>query len=70
MKITNAQLIFNKYKIHKKFYQSQLSTVYEGLIIKNNDPVAIKIEKRKEANFLMKEAFFFFFFKGFGITIF
>ena len=48
MKITNNQLIFNKYKIQKKINQSLLSIVYEGINIKDNEPVAIKIAKRKK----------------------
>ena len=68
MKITNDQLIFNKYKIKKKINQSLLSIVYEGINIKDNEPVAIKIAKRKEEeDLLMKEAFFLFDLKGFGI---
>ena len=61
------QLIFNKYKTKKKIYQSRLSTVYEGISIKDNEPVAIKFEKKNKDNILMKEASFLLHLKGFGI---
>jgi serine/threonine protein kinase len=41
--------------------------VYEGISIKDNEPVAIKFEKRNKEDLLMKEASFLFDLKGFGI---
>ena len=61
------RLIFNKYKIRKKIYQSRLSMVYEGISIKDNELVAIKFEKRNKEDLLMKEASFLLDLKGFGI---
>ena len=67
MKLESNKLIFNKYKIRKLIYQSKLSAVYEGKNIKNNEPVAIKFEKRRRNDFLVSESFFLFNLKGFGI---
>ena len=48
-------------------YKSKMSEVYEGINIKNNEPVAIKFEKRRGGNFIVSESFFLFDLKGFGI---
>ena len=42
----NNRLFFNKYKIKKLIYQTKLSSIYEGINIKDNEPVAIKLEKK------------------------
>ena len=62
MKIKTNTLIFKKYKVKKLIYQSKLSAVYEGINIINNEPVAIKFEKKNREDFLVSESFFFFFF--------
>ena len=67
MKIKNNKLIFNKYKTRKLIYHSQLSTVYEGINVKNDEPIAIKFEKRKGRDFTVSESFFLLILKGFGI---
>ena len=67
MKIKTNTLIFKKYKVKKLIYQSKLSAVYEGINIINNEPVAIKFEKKNREDFLVSESFFLFDLKGFGI---
>ena len=67
MEINIDKVIFNKYKARKLLYYTNLSEVYEGINIKNNEPVAIKFEKRKSTNFVVSEAYFLFNLKGFGI---
>ena len=64
----NKKLIFNKYKIKKLIAKSPFSLLYEGINIKNNEPVAMKFEKKtNEFNYLESEAFILFNLKGFGI---
>ena len=70
MKEIGKKLIFkvNKYKIKKLINKSSCSLVYEGLNIKENEPVALKFEKRtNQFHFLESEAFILFNIKGFGI---
>ena len=67
MKIKTNTLIFKKYKVKKLIYQSKLSAVYEGINVINNEPVAIKFEKKNREDFLVSESFFLFDLKGFGI---
>ena len=64
----NSRLFFNKYKIKKLIYQTKLSSIYEGINIKDNEPVAIKLEKKSsELPYLESEAYFLFSLKGYGI---
>ena len=64
----NNRLFFNKYKIKKLIYESSYSIIYEGINVKDNDPVAIKLEKKTgEVNLLESEAYFLFYLKGYGI---
>ena len=64
----NNKLFFNKYKTKKLIYQTKLSSIYEGINIKDNESVAIKLEKKAgEVNLLESEAYFLFYLKGYGI---
>ena len=64
----NNRLFFNKYKIKKLIYQTKLSSIYEGINIKENEPVAIKLEKKSgKFDLLESEAYFLFYLKGYGI---
>jgi len=64
----NNRLFFNKYKIKKLVYKTSLSSIYEGINIKDNEPVAIKLEKNtSKMNLLESEAFFLFYLRGYGI---
>ena len=64
----NNRLFFNKYKIKKLIYQSKLSILYEGINLKDNEPVAIKLEKKSSRLALLEsEAYFLFYLKGYGI---
>ena len=64
----NNKLFFNKYKIKKLVYKTSLSSIYEGINIKDNEPVAIKLEKNSsKMNLLESEAFFLFYLRGYGI---
>ena len=53
----NQRIIFKKFKIKKLIYKSSLNSVYEGVNIINNTPVALKMEKIKQFNLLESEAF-------------
>jgi len=63
----NQRIIFKKFKIKKLIYKSSLNSVYEGVNIINNTPVALKMEKIKQFNLLESEAFSLMNLKGFGI---
>ena len=64
----NSKLFFNKYKTKKLIYQTKLSSIYEGINIKDNEPVAIKLEKKSSKLALLEsEAYFLFYLKGYGI---
>ena len=64
----NNRLLFNKYKIKKLIYRTKLSSIYEGINIKDNEPVAIKLEKKSgKFDLLESEAYFLFYLKGYGI---
>ena len=66
--VLNNKLFFNKYKIKKLIYQTKLSSIYEGINIKENEPVAIKLEKKSgKFDLLESEAYFLFYLKGYGI---
>ena len=61
------RIIFKKYKIKRLMCKSILSYVYEGINIKNNIPVAIKVEKKGKYELLETEAYLLMNLKGFGI---
>jgi len=61
------RIIFKKYKIKKLMCKSAFSNVYEGKNIKDNIPVALKIEKKGKYELLEKEAYLLMHLKGFGI---
>ena len=62
------KIIFNKYQPIKLIHSSGFGDVYEGKNIKENIPVAIKVErKNSKFNILESEAFFLMNLKGFGI---
>ena len=64
----NNRLFFNKYKAKKLIYKTNLSSIYEGINIKDNEPVAIKLEKKSSKLALLEsEAYFLFYLKGYGI---
>ena len=61
-------VIFNKYKIKKLIHSSGFAYVYEGIDVKNNIPVALKLENIKSRfNILESEAYILMNVKGFGI---
>ena len=61
------RIIFKKYKIKRLMCKSVFSHVYEGINIKNNIPVAIKVEKKGKHELLETEAYLLVDLKGFGI---
>ena len=62
------KLIFNKYKIKNLKRYSKLSWEFQGINLKDNEPIFIKIEKKNlKYNFLESEAYCLFNLKGFGI---
>ena len=61
------RIIFKKYKIKRLMCKSVFSHVYEGINIKNNIPVAIKVEKKGKYELLETEAYLLVNLKGFGI---
>ena len=64
----NKKLFFNKYKIKKLIIKTSCCLLYEGINIKENEPVAMKFENRSgEYNVLESEAYLLFYLKGFGI---
>ena len=65
--ILKKKLIFKKFILGKLIAISKFSSVYEGKNIFSNIPVAIKIEKEGNYNFLESEAYILMIVKGFGI---
>ena len=62
------KLIFNKYRVKNLIHSSGFADVYEGINEKENIPVALKLEKRKNNfNILESEAFLLINLKGYGI---
>ena len=62
------KLIFNKYKVQNLLHLSTKGSVYKGVNIKDNTPVAIKLIKKNEKyNLLESEAYYLYYIKGFGI---
>ena len=65
--IKNKRLFFNKYKIKKLIYNRHCQ-LYEGINIKDNEPVAMKFRKRmNDLDELESEAYYLTYLKGFGI---
>ena len=64
----NQKLIFNKYRIKKLIFKTSCCLLYEGINIKDKEPVALKLENRSgEYNVLESEAYLLYYLKGFGI---
>ena len=64
----NRKLIFKKFLVKKLISTTSLGFVYEGINIKENEPVAMKFEKRNSVHHLLEsEAYILFILKGFGI---
>ena len=61
------KIIFKKFKAKKLLSSSAFSNVYEGINIKNQIPVILKIEKKGVLELLEKETYFLLNLKGFGI---
>ena len=62
------KLIFNKYKVKRFIELSDYCWVYQGVNVKNNEPVFFKFEKRNSRfNFLESEAYCLCNLKGFGL---
>ena len=67
---SKKRVFFKKYQIKKLICKTPLSELYEGINIKDNELIAIKIEqqnKNKNYNLLESEAYFLLNLKGFGI---
>ena len=62
-----GKIIFKKFKVKKLLSSTAFSNVYEGINIKNNIPVALKIEKKGKDDQLESEAYILLSLKGFGI---
>ena len=61
-------IIFNKYQIKKLIAATHFGWLYEGINIKEKEPVAIKFERKvSKFNLLESEAYFLYSLKGFGI---
>ena len=66
--IVGKKLIFNKYQPIKLIHSSGFGDVYEGKNIKENIPVAIKVERKNSIyKVLESEAFYLMNLKGYGI---
>ena len=64
----NQRLYFKKYKIKKLITETSCCKLYEGINIKDKEPVAMKFEKRKgKFNVLESEAYCLINLKGYGI---
>ena len=62
------KIYFNKYKIKKLIIKTSCCFLYEGINIKNKEPVAMKFEKIKgKYNLLESETYYLIYLKGFGI---
>ena len=61
-------IIFNKYQIKKLIASSHFGLVYEGINIRDKEPIAMKFEKKSSKYKLLEsEAYILFTLKGFGI---
>ena len=66
--ISKNEIIFNKYQPTKLIHSSGFGDVYEGKNIKENIPVAIKVERKNSPfDLLESEAFYLMNLKGYGI---
>lgn len=66
--INIGKIFFKKYKIEKKIADGSFGTVYKGINIQNNSLVAIKLEDKKQSNFLEDEAYNLLTLKNYGIV--
>ena len=58
-------IIFNKYKIKKLIASTHFGWLYEGINIKEKEPVAMKFEKKSSKhNLLESEAYILCYLKG------
>ena len=68
MSTSRTRLFFNKYQTKKLICKTPFSEIYEGINIKDNELVAIKIEqKNRNFNILESEAYYLLNLKGLGI---
>ena len=66
--ISKNEIFFNKYQPTKLIHSSGFGDVYEGKNIKENIPVAIKVERKNSPfDLLESEAFYLMNLKGYGI---
>ena len=64
----NRKLFFNKYLKKRLVNKTSISQLFSGINIKDNEPVAMKFEKRAgDINLLESEAYYLMLLKGFGI---
>ena len=61
------KVFFNKFKVKKIITVTHFSLLYEGINIKNKEPVVIKLEDKLKHKLLENEAYFLYYLKGFGI---
>ena len=62
------KIFFKKYKVKKKIAEGSFGSIYEGIEIKAQNKIAIKLEERIKSNILEKEAYNLFTLKGYGIV--
>ena len=62
------KIFFKKYKALKRIAEGSFGSIYEGINIRTNDKIAIKLEDRTQYNLLEEEGYALFTLKGFGIV--
>ena len=62
------KIFFKKYKVKKKIAEGSFGSIYEGIEIKTQNKIAIKLEERNKSNILEKEAYNLLTLKGYGIV--
>ena len=62
------KIFFKKYKAIKKIADGSFGSIYQGINIVTQKPVAIKLEDRSQFNLLEEEAYNLFNLRGFGIV--
>ena len=62
------KIFFKKYKAIKKIADGSFGSIYQGINIVSQKPVAIKLEDRSQFNLLEEEAYNLFNLRGFGIV--
>ena len=62
------KIFFKKYKALKRIAEGSFGSIYEGINIRTNDKIAIKLEDRTQYNLLEEEGYTLFTLKGFGIV--